>query len=833
MDTMTHNEPDVNPDYQKIRAFLVKMLNGGLEAVRVLKHDKNPGWNGWQSPDPNGLNTVGLPLADKIERVIGWLEDGYNFGLTPRGTPTSSAYVVYDIDLAADDPRRKALAEQVPALAQTLQVVNEHDGKSHHYFSIQPADEPILPSGFTKADIQIYGRNPGLQIVGPGSRVLYGEDKPPTGVYGRIIMEAGILPLPDDLNAALASSSAEKGEKKKKERTKKEQSFRKKSLADLEAILEDLPAENTELYGDWMNVILAVHGSYKSEIFRQEITEPEVISTLTEWSERSPKCKEGEVAKKWNSIKDDKSVENTLSWGSLEKWAGRAERAKKRANTQGATASKDAGKELDKLEKWELYLRLDLEGRPPTSETMAARLLVDHPNDMVLVTDGRDDGTIIYYVQEETGLLTDVDEFARKLLSETVRKAQLWLMDRFFDSGNKETELRTRSEDLRRFTYSKVFREIRNQAALAYHTLLEYGCPQDKLPKRVHPSDTDKRGNLVGCANGVLNMFTGEILSAKQAKVELITRQTGTEWREGSRHDAVDKVFPSLKQIAAMPEGAQKQNAADIAACYGWALGHNLSDDLMVEVGKTATGKTTRQVFLRAALGDYVGTIDALMLVKSAFAGGEVINSGLEPLTRARIVYVPEAKNMKMNTALLNDLTSEPTFKLRKCRENARTVPIRAHLVIQGNPDENTAIGFAGTGEVAKALRRRARCLTQVQHSPPNTDGQIEGDVTLKDRAYATVVKRALLCRMQEYAAAVADEQKMPQSKDMNDYMRELSDNEEKDWVKSILVPILGEIELSDHDLDTDEKRFHSKGRTRARLIPGVADSRLHENPRG
>lgn len=780
MERIELEKPSVKPasdNLNPIRGHLANVFAWGLEAVKVYPLAKNPIGDDWQHlpPEAASNHTDGLPVYAKAERVISWLQDTndegehYNYGLKPK-TDTSSSVIIFDVDKGEGE--QAPLKAAVPELFKTYRVRNEHDGRFHAYFTIKPSDTPCLPDGFSKGDMQIYGRNPGIQILGPGSVCRYDAKKPPKGKYERVILPGDILPLPDSLNAAVAKNGAHSGQseheheepKRKKTRASGK---RKKTLLELGKALNRLPDERCDIRDLWFEVLLAVNGAYNAGLFQPEITEYEILSVLTEWSERSANYTDGCVPERWRTIKDDKPEDQTLSWQSLEYWA---EQRKARAE--------DAQPER---KPWDDYLSCLREADPATEQTMAARLLVEWPDEFVLVTDGYAKNTLLYRITEK-GLLTNEDDLTTQLLYTTIKRAQHDVLEEWRADTTKGWLIGL-SIALARF--DNKWPAIQAKALVAHSTLLALGYPKDRLPRRKHPNDTDKNPRYLGVKNGVLDIHTGEILDRQAAVREYVTGQARTLWWPGRRHPVVDKVFPPFEAIEAISDPRRRKNACDIAAVYGWMFCHYPNDSLVAEVGETGTGKTTRRRLLKSALGSYVGEVSAELMAGNQH-GGEQINSGMRVFGPPyRYVFMAEMKRAQINTPRLNQMTSEPFFPLRQHYQEARECRITAHLIMQGNPSERGTIGLAGEGDTAKALRRRIRCLTQILPT--------EADPTIKDLALSSIVKRAVLCRMVEYAQRVKDLKTMPRSVDMEEWLTKLEGDETPEWAKVYLGDILSE----------------------------------------
>ena len=129
--------------------------------------------------------------------------------------------------------------------------------------------------------------------------------------------------------------------------------------------------------------------------------------------------------------------------------------------------------------------------------------------------------------------------------------------------------------------------------AAAYNRLRDQGELPDELTSCDQPRlDADRL--CLGAPNGVLDVTTGRMLSARDARDRYITRMLPDPYDEDARHPLVDKLF----------ERMDDEEREWLFQAMGYALRGYCEERIYVVKGDTKAGKTSVADALRYSLGD-------------------------------------------------------------------------------------------------------------------------------------------------------------------------------------------------------------------------------------
>lgn len=151
----------------------------------------------------------------------------------------------------------------------------------------------------------------------------------------------------------------------------------------------------------------------------------------------------------------------------------------------------------------------------------------------------------------------------------------------------------------------------------------------------VPASRFDARADYLTCANGAVNLRTGELES--HSREHYSTRTTGVDYVPGARHEDWDQVLTALE-----PEVMSWMQIRFGQA----ATGHPTSDDILpVGVGSGSNGKSTLLAGLFRAMGDYMTMVpDKLLRVSPGDHPTELMT--LKGARLAVIEETPEAGHL-------------------------------------------------------------------------------------------------------------------------------------------------------------------------------------------
>lgn len=191
--------------------------------------------------------------------------------------------------------------------------------------------------------------------------------------------------------------------------------------------------------------------------------------------------------------------------------------------------------------------------------------------------------------------------------------------------------------------------------------------------------DADLR--YLGCENGVVDLHTGDLLSAAQARDKLVTRSTGVFYNSQARHPAVDRLTAHLSDA----------HREWLLSALGYSLRGYPDRTLYLLVGPPGGGKSTLLTAVRLALGAYADALAEGALtqrnVNSATAG---LSPEMEPFTRCRVVIDSDLESSAtLSTGRLKKLAGGDEMKWRGLHSGfGDTKRVTATMFISLNDDQ-------------------------------------------------------------------------------------------------------------------------------------------------
>lgn len=172
-------------------------------------------------------------------------------------------------------------------------------------------------------------------------------------------------------------------------------------------------------------------------------------------------------------------------------------------------------------------------------------------------------------------------------------------------------------------------------------------------------AELDRQPRLLNCANGTLDLETGELRPHAQA--DLLTRVTGAPFVPDARSDLLDEYLATF-----MPD---PEHQVALFRLLGLALlGGNEARLLLLLVGGTTSGKSQLASGLERALGDYVAIGNA-----SIFRGNldDKPRPDLLRLLSSRLALLEEAgQSWELHGDRIKHLTGGGTVSVRGMRSN-------------------------------------------------------------------------------------------------------------------------------------------------------------------
>ena len=175
----------------------------------------------------------------------------------------------------------------------------------------------------------------------------------------------------------------------------------------------------------------------------------------------------------------------------------------------------------------------------------------------------------------------------------------------------------------------------------------------------VTPDDLDADPFLLNCANGTLDLRTGELHEHDPA--DLLTKLSGAAYRPGAAAPVFDKFLERV------------QPKDEMRAYLGRLLGHGLEGRvtehvLGIHYGAGRNGKGTLVGAVTAALGDYADAADPDLLTARTFDAHPTSTADLYGL-RLAILHETD-KGRRLAEATVKRLTGGDRLKARRMRED-------------------------------------------------------------------------------------------------------------------------------------------------------------------
>ena len=201
---------------------------------------------------------------------------------------------------------------------------------------------------------------------------------------------------------------------------------------------------------------------------------------------------------------------------------------------------------------------------------------------------------------------------------------------------------RTDDDDLRKaiVTWARSS-ESRNRLA----AMMELAKSESKIP--VSPNDLDSNGWLLNCANGTIDLRTGELLPNRRE--DLCTKIVPVEYDP-------DAQCPMFKEFLRRILKNNSELIKFLQRAFGYALtGSTIEQVLFIFWGLGANGKSTFLEVWREVLGDYGRTADAALLMHKTSDG---VRNDVARLAGARFVSTSETEaGRHMAETLVKQLT--------------------------------------------------------------------------------------------------------------------------------------------------------------------------------
>ena len=306
-----------------------------------------------------------------------------------------------------------------------------------------------------------------------------------------------------------------------------------------------------------------------------------------------------------------------------------------------------------------------------TSLRNAEKLLLDHPDRLLVVTDSQDALSDLY-VLGENGVWRRGDVTLREWMGQMADDLKIKAVIRDQLDGR---ELSAVLQRIRRLAEPATLEPIREQAATALRRLIDRGeLQRDDVTTCL---DTDLDGDLryLGATNGVIDLSSGKLLPPAEGRRHLVTWQTPVVYDPAATHKDVDLLFGHLPEVLRI---------------WWWAvLGYHLlgspSRRFYVVEGPKGGGKSTLANALEAVLGPYASRPqDTALEAPRASAG---LSPEIEKLTSPRrFALLVELTIRRVSGAQMKRFCGDDAQTLRKPYKDEITARLTATMLLFCNP---------------------------------------------------------------------------------------------------------------------------------------------------
>ena len=259
--------------------------------------------------------------------------------------------------------------------------------------------------------------------------------------------------------------------------------------------------------------------------------------------------------------------------------------------------------------------------------------------------------------------------------------------------------------------------------------------------------------HCLGVANGVVDLRTGRLLRADQAKSAMMTRHAPTGYYPTAAETAI------VNQLLA-PFGP---DAYWLLNLIGRSLRGERDKHFLLIWGQPNSGKTTLLEALRAVFGAEltVALSDGALAPERGGRGSGRATPELAKLEGKRLAFAPEAGSWRIDAERVKAFTGEDTITARLLRENEHDFVINALLIMTGNSVPRLRLEDQAVADRLLALEQQAIPLaerwTGERADRPNLATAIRSDSEPAAQARADLLRRII-------EAGQADRAPLPES---------------------------------------------------------------------
>ena len=376
--------------------------------------------------------------------------------------------------------------------------------------------------------------------------------------------------------------------------------------------------------------------------------------------------------------------------------------------------------------------------------------LVEHHGSKLLLVKKTGEYHDVFVLDTDTGIWHGSPSALFKLHSDTAKEAALRAAamqteGRLIAARSAETQ-----RWLRRTQTSAGAKEAAKALSTAYFQMADRSL-QAEFGGIIEPSRLNADKRYLGCANGILDLDTGNILPAEEAKGKFITRSTGIAYRPDAQDTYIDQLLAHL--------GDEEKDY--LLNAVGYAVRGNPGRVWYLLLGPTGSGKTTFLRAVAAALGKADAGGYAFALAEGALVVDQYSNSNahseeLKHFPHARIAYGSELPTRgRFNEGRLKVLTAGDDLSIRGIHEKSGPgLPATATIIQAINPSDENRLSLRDP-----ALAARTRILPW-----PSFPLATQQDVNRQEQVTSRSAAEAMLAILVERAKVNRQPPEPPES---------------------------------------------------------------------
>lgn len=226
----------------------------------------------------------------------------------------------------------------------------------------------------------------------------------------------------------------------------------------------------------------------------------------------------------------------------------------------------------------------------------------------------------------------------------------------------------------------------------------------------------DPDPNLLGCANGIVNLCTGELITGQPEL--LVTKSTGVRYNP-------DAQAPTFARFLTDITSGDADVAEYLMRVLGYSLfGHQKEQKFWVLIGQGQNGKGTLIKVMLHLLGDYAIFLSPAMYMKtkSGTAASNVARADLISLAGKRFAATSEPVQGEFNDEMVKAHTGEDPIRARGIFERHEIQFMPTHTLFFATNDPPRL------EDVGKSMQRRLRAI----HFLEQFDGSRKDDQLLE-----------------------------------------------------------------------------------------------------